>query len=174
MWPHKFTCQYIVDLTAGNLKLELRVINFGDTNMTFTGALHTYFAVDDIDALRIQGEFKGRQYVDKTVSPPETRTEDSDELAIRGPTERVYIGGPGRVELVDGPKSVVIHSRAWEDVIIWSPHGKEEMGYRSFVCLENGCVATPVVLEPQELWSATVDISPSRDGVPAWLAGREE
>ncbi len=59
MWPHKFTCQYIVDLTAGNLKLELRVINFGETNMTFTGALHTYFAVDDIDALRIQGEFKG-------------------------------------------------------------------------------------------------------------------
>jgi hypothetical protein len=59
MWPHKFNCQYMVDLSAGTLRVELRVINYGDTNMTFTAALHTYFAVEDIDKVRLLGEFKG-------------------------------------------------------------------------------------------------------------------
>ena len=78
MWPHKFSCQYVVDLSAGNLKLELRVINYGDTNLTFTAALHTYFAVEDIDKARILGEFKGaagfRRPIARPAPGPQART----------------------------------------------------------------------------------------------------
>ena len=55
MWDRKFKVRYEVVLDAGAVTLQLRVQNKGWQPLEFTCALHTYFAVDDIDKCSISG-----------------------------------------------------------------------------------------------------------------------
>jgi len=59
MWDNQFQARYEVLLSGGSVKLELRVQNTGYSKFNFTCALHTYFAVDDIDKCSIIG-LKGK------------------------------------------------------------------------------------------------------------------
>jgi D-hexose-6-phosphate mutarotase len=86
MWPHKFTARYQVDLTAGTLSLDFRVINKGQRDFSFATALHTYYAVRDINSIEIRGNFKGKKYLDRVSG--ETKTEDRDVLTIKSFTDR--------------------------------------------------------------------------------------
>lgn len=69
-WDHRFRLEYTVRLDARTLRTQLTVINRhddgGDANATFafTTALHTYFAIADIAAVRVTG-LKGLTYTDK-------------------------------------------------------------------------------------------------------------
>jgi len=169
IWPHSFSCRYQIDLNAGNLNLELRVQNTGKREFSFTGALHTYFAVDDIDQIAIEGDFKGKTYLDKTLSPPQEKTETENTLKISSFTERIYSDCAKKLSLKDGDKSVVIKcSNGWKDIAIWNPYGEEKMGYKKFVCIEHGVIREPVELQPDESWVSTVDILPYFNGLPAW------
>ncbi|EKX47731.1 hypothetical protein GUITHDRAFT_151947 [Guillardia theta CCMP2712] len=170
MWPNSFNCRYQIDLNSGNLNLELRVQNKGKKAFSFTGALHTYFAVDDIDKIAIQGGFKGKKYLDKTLSPPAEKTETEDELRISSFTERIYSDCTDDIRLKDGDKEVVIRSsQGWKDIAIWNPYGEEKMGYKNFVCIEHGVICEPVVLNPGDVWVSSVDILPYFNGLPAWM-----
>lgn len=55
MWDRKFKARYEVVLDTGTITLQLRVENKGWQPLEFTCALHTYFAVDDIDTCSISG-----------------------------------------------------------------------------------------------------------------------
>lgn len=71
----------------------------------------------------------------------------------------VYYGVEGDVELVDGDRSVTISSNEeWKDIIIWNPYGEEKMGYKNFVCIENGRISDVVVLPPQGVCSLLVPL----------------
>uniref|UniRef100_A0A7S0VZ96 glucose-6-phosphate 1-epimerase n=1 Tax=Hemiselmis tepida TaxID=464990 RepID=A0A7S0VZ96_9CRYP len=171
MWPHKFLARYSVDLSAGMLTLDFRVKNLGGKPFTFTGALHTYYAVRDIDAVEIRGDFKGKKYLDKVSG--ETKTEDRETLTIKEFTDSVYYGMDGDVELVDGDRSVLISPvNEWKDLVVWNPYGEEKMGYKNFVCIENAC------LEPQEVpagewWDSSVEIRPYCNDAPAFMQAME-
>jgi len=171
MWPKKFQARYSVDLSAGMLKLDFRVKNLGASKFDFTAALHTYYAVRDIDQIEIRGDFKGRTYLDKVSG--EEKVEDRDTITIKEMTDSVYYGMNGEVELVDGDRSVTIQPvDKWGDLVIWNPYGEDAMGYKNFVCIENACI-TPQVVEGGEWWSSTVEIRPFLNGDPAFLASME-
>jgi len=175
MWDGRFRCRYQVELSGGSLNLEFRVINIGSAPLSFTGALHTYFSVDDLDNLEISGPFSGKQFVDKTQDPPAEATADSDTVTIDGFTERVYQDVAGKVVIQDGDKKVTLEcSEEWPDLAVWNPHGDDKMGYKNFVCVEHGAIAKLVTVDPDDIWSATVSITPSRGGFPAWMHGRLE
>mmetsp|Transcript_11725 Transcript_11725/g.18404 ORF Transcript_11725/g.18404 Transcript_11725/m.18404 type:complete len:368 (+) Transcript_11725:127-1230(+) len=171
MWPQKFKCRYEIQLSGGSLTLEFRVTNTDVKPMSFTGALHTYFAIDDLANLKINGPFEGKKYLDKTCDPPEMKDAEGT-VTIDSFTEKVFQDVAGRVEIQDGPKSVVIKSSSeWKDLAIWNPYGEENMGYKNFVCVENGVIHEPVELEADGIWSARVTITPFKNGAPAWAAG---
>ena len=46
----------------------------------------------------------------------------------------------------------------WEDTVVWSPFGDENMGYDSFVCVESAKASSPVVLGPSEYWTGAMDV----------------
>lgn len=54
MWPNKFFARYSIALSAGCLTLDFRVKNLDFQPLEFTGALHTYYAVRDIDTIEIR------------------------------------------------------------------------------------------------------------------------
>lgn len=49
-------------------------------------------------------------------------------------------------------RTTIVHSRGFADYILWNPFGNEGMGFDSFVCVESGAVAKPVMLQPGEEW----------------------
>ena len=55
VWPQAFVAQLQVRVSVGSLQLSLHVNNTDTQPLNFTGALHTYLAVDDIDLADLQG-----------------------------------------------------------------------------------------------------------------------
>src|SRR6218665_1822772 len=54
-WPQAFEARLLLELSPGALRLTLSVHNTDVQALAFTGALHTYFAVDDIAQTRLEG-----------------------------------------------------------------------------------------------------------------------
>ncbi len=83
---------YTITLTTRALKLDLDVENRDEKRMDFTCALHTYYSVPDVSAVRVVG-LRGLRYADKTDGGRE-KEEAAEELRIDGFTDRVYKGAP--------------------------------------------------------------------------------
>jgi len=160
MWPHKFSCDYRITLAADRLSTELTVTNTGDSNFDFQAALHSYWSVSSIDAVKIGGSFSGSSFLDKTQDPPALTACKADTIQIEKETDSVYEGVSGEVSLSDaGKKSkLTLSNFGWSDTVIWNPYGDEGMGYNSFVCVESAQASKPVLLEPSAYWTAQMDV----------------
>jgi glucose-6-phosphate 1-epimerase len=150
MWPHKFEAIYTVGLEEDRLDLEFRVKNTDTKPFDFTTALHTYFAVTDINKCEVTGKFEGVQYLDKMEKPPKEKQETRKAIVFDKEVDSVYAGVSGEVTLVDKVKpeqsTTIRNLNGWEDTVLWNPYGNEGMGYKNFACVESGKVAKPVVL----------------------------
>jgi D-hexose-6-phosphate mutarotase len=38
-----------------------------------------------------------------------------------------------------------------QDVVLWNPYGNDDMGYKNFICIENGVIEKPVTLKGGEV-----------------------
>ncbi len=105
--------------------------------------------------------FAGASYLDKTASPPVEAKGEGEVLTISAPTDSVYAGVSGDVVLEDKGRETPLTIRnqlGWEDTVVWSPFGDENMGYDSFVCVESAKASSPVVLGPSEYWTGAMDV----------------
>merc|ERR1712032_1325870 len=86
MWPFTFRAEYRIELLEDRLRTTLQIQNPVKSPSTeeffFTTALHSYFAVGNIEACKIEGEFQGSQKIDKTETPPKVTKGASDTLSI--------------------------------------------------------------------------------------------
>lgn len=160
-WPHAFLAELTVSL-AGVLEVRLVVRNTGDTPFSFTAALHTYLRVADVRETTVEG-LQGIRYRDKVQDGVEL-LDTEDAVRIRGETDRVYLGAPATVRIVDAVsgRTVELRKRGFDDLVVWNPwrrwarstqdFGDEE--YLRMVCVEAAQVGEPVRLEPGQSWQA--------------------
>lgn len=144
IWPHEFELHYRVSVSR-TLTLELLTHNPGDTAITITEALHTYFAVGDVGEVSIDG-LAGCTYVDKVDQ--EKRKIESGNVAISGELDRVYLNTPGEFNITDTRlnRQVHVHAEDSHSTIVWNPwQAKSDKmgdmgpdGYRTMVCMEGG------------------------------------
>lgn len=135
--------------------------NTGADAFAFTAALHSYFDISAVSNLKIEGNFKGAQVLDKTASPPREAAAPSDTLTIAKETDSVYKGVSGELRLIDSGKQTqlaVVCAQGWRDTVVWNPFGNEGMGYNSFVCAEAALCATPFTLQPGCTWTGLMDL----------------
>ncbi|KAG8462551.1 hypothetical protein KFE25_010376 [Diacronema lutheri] len=161
MWPYPFEAIYTVTLASDRLKTSLEVKNTGAEPFTFTAALHSYFDISAVANLKIEGNFKGSQYIDKTAKPPAELTAASDTITISKETDSVYKGVSGELKLVDSGKGTQLAiecKQGWRDTVIWNPYGDQGMGYDSFVCAEAALAAFPFTLQPNVVWTGLMDL----------------
>ena len=124
-WPHPFALFLRVAVQGGQLSLTLDVRNTGATAFDFGAALHTYFAVDDLAQVQIDG-----------VGP--------DSLRIDGKLDQVFAGIDGAIVLREDASGLRLEQEGFGDAVVWNPGaadaaaladlGDEE--YRRFVCIE--------------------------------------
>ena len=94
-WPHSFCARLTVRLAETGLATQFEVTNTASAPLSFTGALHTYFAVPDVAACRVTG-LKGLRYEDNAAAGT-VSTEEAEEVMLPGEVDRVYLDAPARV-----------------------------------------------------------------------------
>jgi glucose-6-phosphate 1-epimerase len=157
-WPFDAQVEFSVLLDATRLDLELGVDNLGDAPLQFNAALHSYFAVSDIEDVVLTG-LRGTRYLDTTASDAEN-TERSDALRIVGEIDRIHGPVQGALMLRDDNGALGIHGDQFPDVVVWNPGPDKAAAladlapgdWRRFVCVEAGAILDPVTLAAGESW----------------------
>lgn len=159
IWPHAFTADLTVTVGGPILAVELAIANPGPAPFSFTAALHTYLAVDDIHATAVEG-LAGLRYLDAAAGGIEAM---DTEPAVRFPGEvdRVYWDAPRQMRVVEPQRTTVVGAEGFPDVVVWNPGpakgaalaDMEPDGYRRMACVEAVVLGRPVWLEPGQSWS---------------------
>lgn len=161
LWPYVFRAELTVTVTGDSLDIALAVENSGDTAFSFTAALHTYLAVEDIADASVHG-LTGLSYRDSATGA-ENCVDTGETLRIEGEVDRIYAHVPAQLELRQGAQSTLIKSRGFSDAVVWNPGAVkaasladlEPDGYRRMLCVEAGSIMHAVHLAPGEHWSGS-------------------
>jgi D-hexose-6-phosphate mutarotase len=151
LWPYQAELELAV--TVGQrLLMELTTRNTGTNSLSITQALHTYFHVGDIASARVDG-LDGCEYIDKVDGG--ARRRQSGAVTIAGEVDRVYLGCPGEVVIVDDAlrRRIRIGKRGSQSCVVWSPWEEKgakfgdmgDAGYRRMLCVETTNAGDDVV-----------------------------
>lgn len=157
-WGQACVVQLQVRLSPGRLCTTLHLHNQGDQAWSFTGALHTYLAVQDatqaeLTGLGGQAEWDAVLDVHASAAPSQRFGTEFD---------RVYTAPAQALTLQDGARRLSItQSATWPQQVVWNPGPTKctslaDMppdGWRQMLCVEAACVDEPVVVAPSAQWS---------------------
>jgi len=120
-WPQAFELTLTLELRPACLQLTLNVHNNDVMPLNFTGALHTYLAVDDISAVQLTGLEDQPEWDALT----DRRGRATGPLRFQGGFDRVYDAASQALLLRDGPQCLRIEqSPSWAHTVVWNP-GRE-------------------------------------------------
>lgn len=158
----------VVQANARRLHVELITEHVGETPTKLSGALHSYLAVADSFACRLEG-LAGARYLDKPSGFAER--EQQGELAVRGELDRIYHSN-AEVVLDDGHRRLRIARQGSDSAVVWHPgealpDDTSAQAARRFVCVEAANTRLdPVWLVPgaQHLLGTTLSLSEPMPG----------
>jgi len=157
MWPQEFEAQLRVTITPGQLQVTLSVDNQGPTALSFSGALHTYLAVDAIARARLTG-LGGQAEWDALT---DARAPADAALRFEGEFDRVYAAAAAPLLLEDGARRIEIaQSPQWAYTVVWNPGqtkcaAMSDMtpdGFSRMLCVEAAQVFHPVDVPVAGRW----------------------
>jgi len=142
LWPHAFRLELTAMIEADRLDLELCVVNTGTAAFEFTGALHTYVRVVQVEDAALEGLY-GHDYRD-AANGNRVVNESGTELAVDSETDRVYRRVRRPQLLRAGNLSLGIQQQGFPDVVVWNPWVEKcaalaDMpadGWRHMLCIE--------------------------------------
>jgi glucose-6-phosphate 1-epimerase len=162
IWQQAFVAVLRVAMTPGQLTLTLTVNNTEAQNeLHFTGALHTYLAVDDIDLTELRG-LGGRPEWDAVA---DVHGLADEALYFDGEFDRVYSWGESAssnpLHLQDGTSTLQIEqSPTWANSVVWNP-GEAKCaaladmpahGFARMLCVEAAQVFEPISISAGGQW----------------------
>ncbi|EWC41496.1 D-hexose-6-phosphate mutarotase [Stutzerimonas stutzeri] len=167
-WPHRVELRLQIRL-ADELELSLTSSNVGDQSVCISQALHSYFAVSDIQQVRVEG-LAGCPYVD-TLQNWEEHRQDGD-LQFSGETDRIYQRLPATLAIVDPAwkRRIQLTTNGSTSAVLWNPWIDKAQRLSSFaddawqrmLCIETANVMSDVlVLQPGQRHSLGVAIKAS-------------
>ncbi|MGZ8290242.1 MAG: D-hexose-6-phosphate mutarotase [Telluria sp.] len=139
-WPNDFKLVLDVVVRAEELVLSLGVHNTGAKAFEFSSALHTYFLVDELANVRIDGVQEG-------------------EFAISDKYDHIFFGVDGPIRLHSGLGTLALEQEGFSDAVVWNPGAADAAAladmegeeYKRFVCIEPASIE-PHTLAPGDSW----------------------
>lgn len=144
-WPHDFTlyARYKLGKTC-----EIELEAHGDFETT--SALHTYFNVGDISAVKVSG--LGDRFIDKVNNAQEDALKDGVQT-FPDRTDRVYLNPEACSVIHDAAlnRAIEVIHHHHINVVAWNPGpalsasmtDMPDDGYKTFVCVESACATAP-------------------------------
>jgi glucose-6-phosphate 1-epimerase len=148
IWPYAFVAEVGVHIGGESIEIELAVHNMGTDPFAFTGALHTYLAVGDVERTVVRGL-------------------GAHELRINGEHDQIYRSVLQPLTVDDGEHVTEVSMRGFRDVVVWNPGVQKAAAladmapgaYRRMLCVEAAAIENPIVLAAGEQWSGTQELS---------------
>ncbi|WGL18029.1 D-hexose-6-phosphate mutarotase [Microbulbifer bruguierae] len=162
LFAASFDCTLKIGL-GESLTFDLELCNTADIPADYSWALHSYFAVEDVNAVEVEG-LDGGEFLDKTRGFARDRLSGMQTFA--GEVDRVFEQAPAR-QVIQTPSPITAESDNCHTVITWNPgaelaatiHDIREH-YRGFVCVEHGnAFADRWQLQPGERAGARLALS---------------
>ena len=160
LWPFQFKAFLTVNLLPNSLQISLSVENQGPQSLSFTGALHTYLAVDHIAQVSLQGQANQPEW----DAVKDTHQTCADQLRFEAEFDRVYDANT-RMQptwtLQDGTASLQIsQSPSWGQSVVWNPGADKcaqlndmpAKGYQRMLCVEAARVTSSIEVPPTQTW----------------------
>ncbi|AXQ50355.1 D-hexose-6-phosphate mutarotase [Pseudomonas vlassakiae] len=150
-WPHDVELKLHIVL-GDDLTVSLNSRNMGNSPVTISQALHSYFAVSDVRQAQVEG-VEGLQYIE-TLAGWEQRQQQG-ALAFAGETDRIYLDTPQKLSIVDPhwERRITLTCSGSRSAVIWNPwteRAKEladmaDDGWQRMLCIETANVWDDVV-----------------------------
>ena len=151
LWPHAFTLELSV-IVGASLRIELVARNTGTEEVSCSGALHSYFAVQNVKEITIGG-LEGTAYLDKVDGS--ARKMQDGAITISSEVDRVYVDTTATCTINDPGfgRQIVIAKDGSRSTVVWNPweakaralHDFGDDEYREMVCVETTNAADDVV-----------------------------
>ncbi|MEK9952447.1 MAG: D-hexose-6-phosphate mutarotase [Curvibacter sp.] len=157
-WPQAFEARLRLDLAPGSLQITLSVRNTDSRPLDFSGALHSYLAVDDIAEARLEG-LQGQTEWDAVR---DHHGHGASVLCFEGEFDRVYAAAPQPLNLSEGGQALEIaQSPSWAQTVVWNPGAAlcatlADMpadGHQRMLCVEAAQVLAPIRVPAGGVWS---------------------
>lgn len=166
IWPYAFRLEMTVMLERDRLDLELGVENTGSEDFAFTGALHSYLRVTQVEDVALSGLY-GFHYRDATRGGQEIR-ETGTHLSVEAETDRLYQRVNRPLLLEAGNLSMGIQQDGFTDVVVWNPWVERcaalpdmtPESWRHMLCVEAAVAGRPVTVPAGESWSGRQTLVP--------------
>lgn len=157
IWPYAFNCELTILIESGRLVLELEIENTGHGSFVFTGALHTYLAVREVEEVALEGLY-GLSYRDSAHNNREGR-ESAEALQVADEIDRIYRNATRPLTLRDGRRELAIRMEGFPDVVVWNPWVEKcaalkdmaPLDFRHMLCVE-AATTRPTELPAGESW----------------------
>jgi glucose-6-phosphate 1-epimerase len=143
LWPYSFQADMIITVGAW-LKVTFRCTNTGKEQFSYSGALHSYFAVSDIANVKIKGLGGSCYYDGLGATVPSTQEEGS--LVIRKEENRRYINTTSDCIIEDSglSRKIRVGKTGSRVTVVWNPGAEmakkiadmPDDGYKTMVCVE--------------------------------------
>ena len=165
LWPYLFKLSLTIDI-GKTLKLSLKTRNTDTQAFTITQALHTYFAVGDIEKVRIAGLDKS-DFIDAALESVPVLNQEGD-VVFDQEVDRIYKQG-SVLTLFDGSnRQVKIQSKGSKTTVVWNPWAEisansadlNDDAFKQFVCIETANAAEDVIeVLPSECFTLVAEYS---------------
>ena len=139
LWPHKFELRLAIRV-GRTLTLALTTRNCDAQAFEFTAALHSYFAVENIHKVHVEG-LADKSYFDKVTG--EERTQQGN-LTVFKEIDRIYRKVDYPVTLHDQTRTLRIDAQGSSSAVVWNPWiekcvamaDMKDDAYKTMVCIE--------------------------------------
>lgn len=152
----QWTDECNLDLTVivgETLRMEMTTENTGSVDLEIGEALHTYFKIGDISAVRVTG-LAGCEYWDKVGGSNLHKQEEA--ISFPGETDRVYINTPDECVIHDDKlgRRIYIAKSGSMSTVVWTPWAEKANkmgdmgqpdGWREMLCVESANAIDNVV-----------------------------
>lgn len=159
-FPHALRAELAVVASPDQLQISLSATNTGDTAFAFTGALHTYLAVQGADIAVLQG-LEDAAFWDaaKSFSP----AIQHGAVSLGEEVDRVYARSDQTLLLRDAAGALKIsQDAAWPQTVVWNPGpalcaslpDMQAADWMRMLCVEAAAINQPIALHPGQTWQA--------------------
>ncbi|MFN3530377.1 MAG: D-hexose-6-phosphate mutarotase [Bacteroidia bacterium] len=162
-WPHIASLEVAYTLQGQDLRIDFSIRNDGEEAFFFTGGLHPYFLVDDLQQVQIAG-LNGR--VCDNLYRPEEKVFENEWLSFDESSYECCFSGDGDITLMENqlPKTV-LSTTGFTHWMIWNPgrlgakniSDLPDSDWNRFICIEP-IVYEPLMLLPGELFTGRFEI----------------
>jgi len=169
LWDYDFHVQVLVRVSK-QLSLEFIVENRDSKSFMMTEALHSYFAVSNIENVLLLG-LEGKTYTDSLNASKQKIQEGA--IKVDAEIDRIYHDSQETCTIVDSgeKRKIVISKENSDSTVVWNPWIEksskmgdfDEDGYQNMLCVESANVApSRVTVNPSQCHSMKLVIEEKR------------